>query len=120
MPVIRFDPTLSNFLIHGDRRFFLMSSGNQTFLVGDNCPHRGGPLHLGYFDCQNSVIVCPWHNLAVSTHRLQQCAMPFVWRNDCAVAVLPEAKLKSLAFKHRHIWATPEGSIKETNSVTVE
>ncbi|MBW4503325.1 MAG: Rieske 2Fe-2S domain-containing protein [Scytonema hyalinum WJT4-NPBG1] len=120
MPVVKFDPHLSNFLIHDDRRFFLISLDNGIFLVTDNCPHRGGPLHLGYFDCQKSTIICPWHELVVSMNHLQQHAMPLVWRNDIAVAVLPEIKSKSIAFKHRHILATSEVSIKGTSSVIVE
>lgn len=94
MSIIKFDPHLSNFLIHGDRRFFLISLDNSTFLVTDNCPHRGGPLHLGKFDCQKNTIICPWHDLVVSIHHLQKSAVPLVWRQDIAVAVLPEAKSK--------------------------
>jgi nitrite reductase (NADH) small subunit len=96
MPVVKFDPIASNFLIHGDQRFFLMPSNNQTFLVGDRCPHRGGPLHLGQVDCQNKTIICPWHQFAVSTHRLQKSALPLVWRKNIAIAVLPELKLQSI------------------------
>ncbi|MEH2263306.1 Rieske (2Fe-2S) protein [Nostoc sp.] len=108
MSVIKFDPHQSNFMIHGDRRFFLISLDNSTFLVRDNCPHRGGPLHLGYFNCQNNAIVCPWHNSAVSVHRLQQLAMPLVWRNDVAIAVIPGAESTPIAFKHRYIMVYPE------------
>ncbi|WP_460201033.1 hypothetical protein [Scytonema sp. NUACC21] len=46
--------------------------------------------------------------------------MPLVWRNDIAVAVLPETKSKSIAFKRRHILATSEVSIQGTSSVIVE
>lgn len=113
MPVVKFDPRLSNFLIHGDKRFFLMFLDNSMFLVADNCPHRGGPLHLGYFDCHKNTISCPWHNLFVSINHLQQNAMPLVWRNDIAVAVLPETKSKSVAFQRRHLLATSEVSIKQ-------
>lgn len=112
MPVIKFDPHLFNFLIDGDKRFFLVSWDNSTFLVTDNCPHRGGPLHLGNFDCQKKTICCPWHSLVTSTNHLQQNAMPLIWRNDIAVAILPETKSKSIAFKHRHILPTSEVSIK--------
>ncbi|WP_445633328.1 Rieske domain-containing protein [Nostoc sp. DSM 114161] len=108
MPVIKFDPQQSNFLIHGDRRFFLISLDNRTFLVTDNCPHRGGPLHLGYFNCQKSAIVCPWHNSAVSVQRLQQHAMPLVWRHNLAIAVIPKAESTPIVFKHRHILVAPE------------
>lgn len=113
MPVVKFDPHLSNFLIHDDKRFFLISLDNSMFLVADNCPHRGGPLHLGYFDCQKNTITCPWHSLVVSTNRLQKNAMPLICRNDIAVAVLPETKSKSVAFQHRHLLATLEVSIKQ-------
>ncbi|MDJ0797775.1 MAG: Rieske 2Fe-2S domain-containing protein [Calothrix sp. MO_167.B12] len=112
MPVVKFDPHLSNFLMHGDRRFFLTSLDNSIFLVADNCPHRGGPLHLGYFNCQKNTITCPWHGLVVSTNRLQQNAMPLVWRNDIAIAVLPQTKPQSIAFQHRHLLATSEVGIK--------
>jgi nitrite reductase (NADH) small subunit len=108
MSVIKFDPHRSNFMIHDDRRFFLISLDNSIFLVRDNCPHRGGPLHLGYFNCQKSAIVCPWHNSAVSLHRLQQLAIPLIWRNDIAVAVIPGAESTSIVFKHCHIMIIPE------------
>ncbi len=108
MPVIKFDPNLSNFLNYGNKRFFLISFDSSTFLVADNCPHRGGPLHLGYFDCKKSAIICPWHNSVVSIQRLEQLAIPLVWRCDVAVAVLPEAESAQIAFKQRHILATLE------------
>lgn len=103
MSAIRFDPNLSNFLIHGDKRFFLISFGSRTFLVGDHCPHRGGPLHLGCLDHEKSAIICPWHNSTVSIQRLQKLAVPLVWRRDHAVAILPGAELTPIAIQHRHI-----------------
>ncbi len=115
MPVIKFDPNLSNFIIHGDRRFFLTSFGSRPFLVRDNCPHRGGPLHLGYLVCNRSArsknyekdaIICPWHNSTVSIQRLQRHAVPLVWRRDIAVAILSGAELTPIIVKHSQILVT--------------
>lgn len=108
MLVIRFDPNLANFLIHGDKRYLLIFFDFRPFLIKNNCPHRGGPLHLGNFDCQKNAFICPWHESAISISRLQKYAMPLVWRKDIAVAVLPQSNSKSVVIKHRHILATSE------------
>lgn len=105
MPVIKFDPNLSNFIVDGNERFFTITLDNRSFVVRDNCPHRGGPIHLGQFDCQKNTIICPWHGLTVSTTSLQQLAIPVVWRYDVALAVIVEAegKSESITLQNRHI-----------------
>ncbi|MBW4615059.1 MAG: Rieske (2Fe-2S) protein [Desmonostoc vinosum HA7617-LM4] len=117
MPIIKFDPRQSNFLIHGDRRYFLTTIDGSAFLVVDKCPHRGGPLHLGYLNCRKNAIVCPWHDSSVSIHRLQQLAIPLIWRHDVVVAILPGSETTPVIFKHRNLLATPEISTQDTLKV---
>jgi nitrite reductase (NADH) small subunit len=103
MPVVKFDPNVANFLIQGDRRFFLMSLDNDLFLMRDNCPHRGGPLHLGSLDCKKGTIVCPWHEATVSIQRLQQHAVPCIRHRDMAVAVFPTVESTPIVAKRRQL-----------------
>lgn len=102
MPIVRFDPKLVNFLIHGDRRYFPILIDNYPFLIQDNCPHRGGPIHLGHLNCGKSAIICPWHKSAVSLQSLQRLALPSIWhRNELLIAILPESDSAQIVLKHR-------------------
>jgi hypothetical protein len=104
MPIIRFNPTKSNFLVDGDKRFFLMSHKGLTFLVKDNCPHRGGPLHLGCLNNQQGSIICPWHNSSVSIQSLRNSAIPLVLHHTIAIAILPKIESPSVVTQQRTIF----------------
>lgn len=109
MPIVRFDSKLANFVIHGDRRYFFILIDNCPFFIQDNCPHRGGPIHLGYLNCKKDAIMCPWHNSAVSLQRLQSLAVPSIWRrNELLTVVLPESNSAQIILKHRQTMVAAE------------
>lgn len=90
MPVFGFDPRAVNYLeADGNRYFLLALEGTPAVLVRDECPHRGGPLHLGRLDAEADAVHCPWHCQRISLRHLRRSAMPLIVRRDSAVVVLP-------------------------------
>ena len=43
----------------GGKRVALFNVEGQIYALGNNCPHRGGPLAEG--DLAGKEITCPWH-----------------------------------------------------------
>nr|WP_298688032.1 Rieske 2Fe-2S domain-containing protein [uncultured Dongia sp.] len=63
----------------GDRRAFrLAPPGERPMIVNGRCPHRGGPLALGDFDCVRRELRCPWHGQRHGLARLQAGALPAI------------------------------------------
>jgi nitrite reductase (NADH) small subunit len=111
MPVVRFQPEEVNLLESEGRRYFVFSlDGHTFFLVGADCPHRGGPLHLGRWDARACAIRCPWHDRAIPLAALRQRAVPVVWRRDGAVAVLPGQEAGPVLLRHRQVLAREGGA----------
>lgn len=121
MVELSFNPAISNYLIYGEQRFFLiaLSSTDQGLLVlvPDNCPHRGGPLHLGCL--RENQIICPWHNTPTPNEHLLQHAIPLACpikdSNSCEdeeellVAILPELpkpQVNQIIFQKRILLVT--------------
>ena len=49
----------------GGQEYFLLGRGDELYLVLNKCPHRGGPLKLGFLDADDRL-VCPLHKNAFS------------------------------------------------------
>jgi len=45
--------------------YFLLSAGDELYLVPNRCPHRGGPLKFGRLNAAGDL-VCPMHGNAFS------------------------------------------------------
>lgn len=91
MKVITFDATRYNFIIAGEKSYFLLQlSDGSKVLLHDRCLHRGGPLHLGHWDNGSKCLVCPWHQSKYSEKTLRKIAIPLVCRNGRATAILDE------------------------------
>lgn len=43
----------------GEHRIALFLHGGRVYALGETCPHRGGPLHLGRV--RSGIVRCPWH-----------------------------------------------------------
>lgn len=43
--------------------FIFKYTDEKYYLIHSNCPHRGGPLHLGCLSNENQMtyLSCPWH-----------------------------------------------------------
>lgn len=45
--------------------YFLLCHDDELYLILNSCPHRGGPLKLGFIN-QSGELVCPLHKTAFS------------------------------------------------------
>jgi nitrite reductase (NADH) small subunit len=99
MSIVSFEPTSGILLIQGNTRYFFSKVGSIHYLFPGNCPHRGGPLHLGNYNCSNNTIVCPWHELEVPIEKLRRLAIPLISRKESAVAILPQPSTEPIVIK---------------------
>ena len=91
MLVMTFDTAKYNFIIAGEKSYFLLQlSDGSRILLHDRCLHRGGPLHLGDWDDETRCLVCPWHQTRYPEKALRKRAIPLVCRNGQATAILYE------------------------------
>lgn len=67
----------------GATRAFLLAPPNETpAIIAGRCPHRGGPLALGTFDCRDRRWRCPWHGQKHTLPLLRQRDFPAIRRGD--------------------------------------
>jgi nitrite reductase/ring-hydroxylating ferredoxin subunit len=64
------------------RAFLLVPPGEKPAIVAGRCPHRGGPLALGVFDCRDRRWRCPWHGQKHALPTLYAGAWPAIRRGD--------------------------------------
>lgn len=109
MLVVTFDTTRYNFIIAGEKNFFLfqLSDGSRV-LIHDRCLHRGGPLHLGHWDNDKKCLVCPWHQSKYSEKALRKLAIPLICRNGQATAILDELPEVHVRFLKKTILVNPD------------
>ncbi|MFY2557165.1 Rieske 2Fe-2S domain-containing protein [Corallococcus terminator] len=114
MPVFGFDPRSVNYLEADGNRYFLLSQdGRAPLLVRDECPHRGGPLHLGRLDAAAEAIHCPWHCQRIPLRHLHRNALPLIVRRDSAVVVLPGSEEVPVRAQQRVLLARCAGTPAE-------
>lgn len=51
-------------------------------IVQGRCPHRGGPLALGSYECRDRQWRCPWHGHKQAVAEMQADALPAIRRLD--------------------------------------
>ena len=91
MIVVTFDTAKYNFIVAGEKSYFLLQlPDGGKILLHDRCLHRGGPLHLGHWDDGRKCLVCPWHQSKYTERTLRRLAIPLVCRNGQATAILDE------------------------------
>ncbi|WP_374652249.1 Rieske 2Fe-2S domain-containing protein [Dongia sp.] len=74
----------------GETRAFLLSApGAAPAIVPGRCPHRGGPLALGHYDCRDRQWHCPWHGQKHDLASLRRRALPAIRRGADWLVVLP-------------------------------
>ncbi|MFK7866633.1 MAG: Rieske 2Fe-2S domain-containing protein [Alphaproteobacteria bacterium] len=74
----------------GKSRYFLYPDPQRPMVLNAKCPHRGGPLHLGTFDCANHSITCPWHRIKYKQKQLERSSMPAVRVGSTIRAFVPD------------------------------
>lgn len=75
-----------------ERAFLLAPPGETPAIVAGRCPHRGGPLALGTFDCRDRRWRCPWHGQKHALPALRRHDFPAIRRgNRWLVALSPES-----------------------------
>lgn len=79
MLVLKIDSDAHNYALINDEPYFLLRTSQTRILVTrDKCPHRGGPLHLGLWNDQGSVLACPWHGTCFTEMALRRRSVPSV------------------------------------------
>jgi len=74
---ISFEESKGDFLICGDKRYFVFRDDDSgAFVIPAKCPHRGGPLNLGKFDECKGRLYCPWHGYFWSVRKLRSWGLP--------------------------------------------
>ena len=92
MLVITFDTAECNFIIAGEKSYFILQlPDGSKIMLDDRCLHRGGPLHLGDWDNDAKCLVCPWHQTKYPEKALRKRAIPLVCQNGQATAILDES-----------------------------
>lgn len=108
MLVITFDTNQYNFVMAGEESYFLLQlSDGSKIMLHDRCLHRGGPLHLGRWDCNDGCLVCPWHETRYSEKALRRRAIPMVCRNGMATAIVEGVEDTPVRLLKKTILANP-------------
>jgi nitrite reductase/ring-hydroxylating ferredoxin subunit len=76
----------------GTQRAFLLAPPDEpAAIVAGRCPHRGGPLALGEYDCRERRWRCPWHNQKHALPALRARTWPAIRRGETwLVAISPD------------------------------
>lgn len=97
MLVVEFDLERHNYIIAGEKVYFLLRLMDGKLIVTNGrCLHRGGPLHLGKWDAGLNCLFCPWHETRYSEKILRKRAAPMLRCNSRVKAILdvaPEEKI---------------------------
>lgn len=70
--------------------YFAFDRNGRYALLPSQCPHRGGPLHLGVASACKAKVVCPWHDNAYAVARLEPKGLPVIRTGDTVSFVTHE------------------------------
>ncbi|MBL0843898.1 Rieske 2Fe-2S domain-containing protein [Pseudomonas mediterranea] len=73
----------------GKTEYFATDVNGKYALIPSQCPHRGGPLHLGSASKCRAKLVCPWHDNAYHVSRLDTKGLPLVRTGTTIHLVVP-------------------------------
>jgi hypothetical protein len=94
------------FRLDRDAYFLVQVNEHSTIAVKSRCLHRGGPLHLGCFDEQRKVVICPWHRSQNDIGRLRQLQLPSIRYGH-----IVEVFLNDVAAPTSISWLTTKGGL---------
>ncbi|MFB7631950.1 Rieske 2Fe-2S domain-containing protein [Streptomyces sp. NPDC056149] len=90
MPVVTFSTAgRGNCVVVAGVPYVYARTPDGGFVMPAQCPHRGGPLHLGRLAPNGKRLVCPWHGGGSSLTRLRR-QVPAVRSGDRVTAVLTD------------------------------
>ncbi|WP_455921353.1 Rieske 2Fe-2S domain-containing protein [Pseudomonas putida] len=92
MKSITLDADHTPYLAVGGKTYFLNRQPQSTYLLPTQCPHRGGPLHLGQASDNGQRVICPWHDNAYPLCNLEKKALPTVRVGKRLSTVIPAAE----------------------------
>jgi nitrite reductase (NADH) small subunit len=90
MKTLSFDRHAFNRVRAGKTDYFATDVNGRYALVPSQCPHRGGPLHLGNVSGCRAKLVCPWHDNAFPLSRLDAKGLPLVRTGATIHLVVPD------------------------------
>lgn len=64
------------------KSYFSFERDGQYSIIPSECPHRGGPLHLGSRSACKARLVCPWHDQQYPHSLLERRGLPVVTRGE--------------------------------------
>lgn len=89
MKTLSFNKNAFNRARAGKTEYFATEVNGSYALVPSQCPHRGGPLHLGRTSKCQAKLVCPWHDNAYPISRLNAKGLPLVRTGATIHLVVP-------------------------------
>lgn len=109
---LRFRVGAADTIWSGDRRAFLLATPDgPPALIDGICPHRGGPLGQGIYDCRTKTLRCPWHGRQHPRRFLLSRAWPALRiGSEWVVALPPDASDGVLCFQRGALQITPNAA----------
>ena len=93
---------------NGQRAFLLATPDGPPAIVNGICPHRGGPLALGTYDCATASLRCPWHGQRQTRRQLLARAWPAIRVGEQWVVAVPATgEGGPICFRQRALTITP-------------
>ena len=94
MQLISFDLEAANSLSVDTRRYFVVDLDGQVLVAASECPHRGGPLHLGKRSACGMRIVCPWHDNSYARETVARRSLPAVVKGTRISVVAEDGEVR--------------------------
>lgn len=96
---LRFRAPAADTIWLGDARAFLLATPDaRPALIDGICPHRGGPLALGSYDCRTQTLRCPWHGRRHARRQLLARAWPAIRIGKDWVVAVPGTAGSGICF----------------------
>jgi nitrite reductase (NADH) small subunit len=93
--------------LDGGRAFLLATPDGAPAIVNGICPHRGGPLALGDYDCATASLRCPWHGQRQTRRQLLARAWPAIRVGDSWVVAVPAEARSAICFRQKSLALKP-------------
>jgi nitrite reductase (NADH) small subunit len=103
--VVEFNSHEHNYLTVDEEPYFVLHTDEKFLVTQDRCPHRGGPLHLGEWNCHTRSLACPWHGTCLIEPTLNRRSVPAVRSGQKITAMVPVSDGTLCEFQKRMVLA---------------